>query len=176
MSTVSSRASSLATGRTPGNPRQTGQTRVFGSDPNSFAHPHHILERVRNCTCVSNPMTASYSIRGRISATGPSGVKCKRMALRVSGFGAWLSRVCSEDAGAPWRMPGGVRGRFAADSARGLMFNRFPRPAAARTLRGSKGAQVRFTLLIQCQLEGGVSKVARRVPPETSRVSANREL
>src|SRR6266850_873784 len=59
---VSRNASSLATGNTPGRPRQTGQTWVFGGAPNSFAHPHHIFEFVLSWTWVSNPMTASYPI------------------------------------------------------------------------------------------------------------------
>src|SRR5262245_31665438 len=61
--TVRRSASSLATGSTPGSPRQTGQTLVLGGAPNSLAQPHHILDLVFSCTCVSNPMTASYSIR-----------------------------------------------------------------------------------------------------------------
>src|SRR5688572_19197425 len=63
VSTVSRSASSLATGSTPGSPRQTGQTLVLGDAPNSLAQPHHILERVLSWTCVSRPMTGSYSIR-----------------------------------------------------------------------------------------------------------------
>src|SRR2546425_5115751 len=63
-------ASSLATGSTPGRPRQTGQTFVFGGAPNSLAQPHHILDFVLSWTCVSNPMTGSYSIRSRIVAKG----------------------------------------------------------------------------------------------------------
>src|SRR3954468_8980133 len=62
VSAVNFSASSFATGNTPGIPRQTGQTFVFGGAPNSLAHPHHIFECVFNCTCVSKPMTASYSM------------------------------------------------------------------------------------------------------------------
>src|SRR6516162_8682107 len=62
VSVVSRNASSFATGRTPGKPRQTGQTFVLGGAPNSFAHPHHIFDFVLSWTCVSSPITASYSI------------------------------------------------------------------------------------------------------------------
>ena len=49
-------ASSLATGSTPGRPRQTGQTLVLGGAPNSLAQPHHIFDFVLSWTCVSSPM------------------------------------------------------------------------------------------------------------------------
>src|SRR6059036_2356828 len=62
VSAVSRSASSFATGSTPGKPRQTGQTLVLGGAPNWFAHPHHILDLVLSWTCVSSPITASYSI------------------------------------------------------------------------------------------------------------------
>ncbi len=62
VSAVRRSASSLATGNTPGKPRQTGQTCVFGAAPNSLAQPHHIFDFVLSWTCVSRPMTASYSI------------------------------------------------------------------------------------------------------------------
>src|SRR4051812_25966428 len=67
--TVKRRASSLATGRTPGRPRQTGQTWVFGGAPNSLAQPHHILDLVLSWTWVSRPITGSYSIRREIFTT-----------------------------------------------------------------------------------------------------------
>src|SRR5439155_26803628 len=62
VSAVRRSASSFATGKTPGKPRQTGQTRVLGGAPNSLAQPHHIFDLVFNWTCVSRPMTASYSM------------------------------------------------------------------------------------------------------------------
>src|SRR3954469_13263337 len=43
-------------------PRQTGQTFVLGGAPNALAQPHHIFDFVLSWTCVSSPMTASYSI------------------------------------------------------------------------------------------------------------------
>jgi len=43
---VNRSASSFATGNTPGRPRHTGQTFVFGGAPNSFAQPHHIFDFV----------------------------------------------------------------------------------------------------------------------------------
>src|SRR5580704_7102570 len=63
VSTVRRRPSSFATGRTPGRPRHTGHTLVFGGAPNSLAQPHHIFDLVLSWTCVSSPMTASYSIK-----------------------------------------------------------------------------------------------------------------
>ena len=47
---VNRSASSLATGKTPGRPRQTGQTWLFGGAPNSLAHAHHIFDFVFNWT------------------------------------------------------------------------------------------------------------------------------
>src|SRR5689334_5097838 len=43
-------------------PRQMGQTLVLGGAPKELAQPHHILDLVLSWTCVSSPMTASYSI------------------------------------------------------------------------------------------------------------------
>ena len=47
------------TGSAPGRPRQTGQTWVFGSAPNSVGQPQNILVCVPSSTCVSRPMTGS---------------------------------------------------------------------------------------------------------------------
>src|SRR3954471_21449714 len=81
VSTVSLSASSFATGNTPGMPRQIGQTFVFGAAPNSFAHPHHIFERVLSCTCVSRPMTASYSMSKLPAADGRAFLMPRRRLL-----------------------------------------------------------------------------------------------
>ncbi len=61
MRIVASTAARLATGRLPGRPRQTGQTCVLGSAPNSVAQPQNILLAVPSSTCVSRPMTGSNS-------------------------------------------------------------------------------------------------------------------
>jgi hypothetical protein len=66
VSTVSRSASSFGTGSTPGIPRQTGQTFVFGGEPYWLAQPHHIFDFVLSWTWVSSPMTASYSIARKI--------------------------------------------------------------------------------------------------------------
>lgn len=42
-------------------PKQTGQTFELGSAPNSEAQPQKALVVVLSCTCVSMPITASYS-------------------------------------------------------------------------------------------------------------------
>ena len=58
---VDSMASALITGSAPGRPRQTGQVWVLGSAPNVVSQPQNILLAVPSSTCVSRPMTGSYS-------------------------------------------------------------------------------------------------------------------
>src|SRR6185312_544346 len=62
VSTVRRMAYSFATGNTPGKPMHTGHTLVLGGAPKALAQPHHIFDFVLSWTCVSSPMTASYSI------------------------------------------------------------------------------------------------------------------
>ena len=57
---ASSTASRLRTGSAPGNPRQTGQTLVFGGAPKPVGHPQKILVRVASWQCTSRPITGSY--------------------------------------------------------------------------------------------------------------------
>src|SRR5882757_3552939 len=71
-------------------PRQTGQTLVFGSEPNALAHPHHIFDFVFSWTWVSRPMTASYSIRQRKLTTDEHGF------FQVSDERAYIRAVCGE--------------------------------------------------------------------------------
>src|ERR1700693_17049 len=52
----------VRTGRTPGRPRQTGQTWLFGAAPNEALHPQKSLDRVNIWACTSSPMTISYFI------------------------------------------------------------------------------------------------------------------
>src|SRR5262247_4011127 len=52
------------TGRTPGMPRQTGQTWVFGDAPNFVGQPQKIFESVRSWQCTSSPITGSQRSRG----------------------------------------------------------------------------------------------------------------
>src|SRR5437773_1723829 len=59
---VRSGSETISISGTPGRPRQTGQTFVFGSAPNALAQPHHIFDFVLSWTWVSRPMTASYSM------------------------------------------------------------------------------------------------------------------
>ena len=54
-----SMAFALTTGRAPGNPRQIGQTCVFGSAPNTVAQPQNILETVLSSMWTSRPITGS---------------------------------------------------------------------------------------------------------------------
>ena len=54
-----STALALTTGSAPGRPRQTGQTWVLGSAPNSVAQPQNILVFVPSSTWTSRPMTGS---------------------------------------------------------------------------------------------------------------------
>src|SRR5689334_655162 len=55
-------------------PRQMGQTLVLGGAPNSLAQPHHILDLVLSWTCVSSPMTTSYSIALKKYYKGDRGI------------------------------------------------------------------------------------------------------
>jgi hypothetical protein len=58
---VASIAFALGTGNAPGSPRQTGQTRVFGSPPNETGHPQNIFVlRLVSSVWISKPMTASH--------------------------------------------------------------------------------------------------------------------
>ena len=59
MRIADSTAASLSTGSEPGRPRQTGQTWVLGSAPNSLAQPQNILVAVDSSTCTSKPSTGS---------------------------------------------------------------------------------------------------------------------
>src|SRR5437763_13516480 len=77
-------ASSLATGRTPGRPRQTGHTWVLGGAPNSLTQPHHIFDLVLSWTCVSSPITASYSIRRESLTTDQHGFHHRKVACTVA--------------------------------------------------------------------------------------------
>jgi len=57
---VYSTALRLMTGSTPGMPRHTGQTRVFGSAPNTSARqPQNILDLVFSWAWTSMPMMGS---------------------------------------------------------------------------------------------------------------------
>ena len=54
-----STARPLATGSDPGSPRQTGQTWVLGSAPNTVGQAQNILVTVPSSQWVSMPMTVS---------------------------------------------------------------------------------------------------------------------
>src|SRR4029450_11883367 len=60
---VHSTAVSFGTGSAPGNARQTGHTRVFGSPPNPASQRQNIFLRVfrGGCVWISRPMTGSHS-------------------------------------------------------------------------------------------------------------------
>jgi hypothetical protein len=60
---ASSTACRLSTGSAPGRPRQTGQTFVFGSAPNSTGQPQNIFVFVPSWTWTSRPMTGSYLVK-----------------------------------------------------------------------------------------------------------------
>ncbi len=49
----------FSTGSTPGKPRQTGQTWVFGGAPTVVAQPQNTLVLVLSSAWTSNPMLAS---------------------------------------------------------------------------------------------------------------------
>ena len=50
-------------GKSPGKPRHTGQTLVFGGAPKWVEHEQKILVAVRSWTCTSSPITGSYLAR-----------------------------------------------------------------------------------------------------------------
>ncbi len=60
---TSSTARRLMTGSVPGMPRQTGQTRVFGSSGSpagaDVGQPQNIFDSVRSWACTSMPMIVS---------------------------------------------------------------------------------------------------------------------
>src|SRR3989338_6127222 len=58
-----SNAFALSTGSTPGKPRHTGQTCVFGGAPKTAEQPQNSFDAVANCTCTSNPITGSYVMK-----------------------------------------------------------------------------------------------------------------
>src|SRR5262249_40515159 len=68
-----STAFSFSTGSEPGNPRHTGQMCVFGSPPNSFAHPQNSLVAVDSSQWTSSPTPVSQSLTLPDSATMSSG-------------------------------------------------------------------------------------------------------
>src|SRR5947208_15985066 len=103
VSAVNRKASSLATGRTPGKPRQTGQTFVFGGAPNSLAQPHHILDLVLSWTCVSSPMTASYSMCKSIRQPGAVVLSSGQVLKQLCGLGSDLEMRSQTSAGDPSR-------------------------------------------------------------------------
>ena len=59
MRIADSTAVPLTTGSAPGRPRQTGQTLVFGSPPNTAGQPQNILDAVLSSTWTSRPITGS---------------------------------------------------------------------------------------------------------------------
>ncbi len=56
---ASSTAWRFRTGSAPGRPRHTGQTFVFGGDPNVVRQPQKIFVSVSSCAWISRPMTGS---------------------------------------------------------------------------------------------------------------------
>ena len=67
MMTALSTARALTRGSEPGSPRQTGQTWVLGSAPNSLRQPQNIFVAVLSSTCTSSPITGSK--RSQTSST-----------------------------------------------------------------------------------------------------------
>src|SRR6266849_1859137 len=59
-SIANSTALRSSTGSAPGMPRHTGQTLVFGGEPNRVEHEKKIFAAVSSWTCTSKPMTGSY--------------------------------------------------------------------------------------------------------------------
>ena len=55
-------ACSLSTGRTPGRPMSTGETRVLGSPPESLGALENSLLTTSSWQCTSRPMTGSYEV------------------------------------------------------------------------------------------------------------------
>src|SRR5438270_13174273 len=61
-----STAALFSAGKAPGNPRQVGQTCVFGGAPNCVEQPQKIFVFVRSCAWTSRPITGSQSATARL--------------------------------------------------------------------------------------------------------------
>src|SRR3974377_1652878 len=67
---ANSTALRFSTGRTPGIPRQTGQTFVLGGAPNLVEHEQKIFDSVSTRAGTSSPMTGSYLASPSSETTG----------------------------------------------------------------------------------------------------------
>ena len=70
--TACSTARWFSTGSAPGSPRQTGQTWLFGGEPNAVLQPQKILVSVRSWAWISSPMTGSNDMGSGDHALGPA--------------------------------------------------------------------------------------------------------
>src|SRR6516165_13087 len=68
-STANSTALRFKTGSTPGSPRHTGHTLVFGGFPNFVEHEQKIFVSVSSWTWTSSPITGSYLARAATIAS-----------------------------------------------------------------------------------------------------------
>ena len=106
----------------PGCAVQTGQMRVFGSPPDSFAQRQNILLRVFSCTWISRPITASQPVRDAAHAAAPSSRRRApgRTRTRARARAPAASSVFSEKAGpTSWRPTGRPSLRPARDREAG---------------------------------------------------------
>ena len=90
---ANSTARALSTGNAPGNPRQTGQTLVLGSDPNLLVQPQKALVAVSSCTWTSRPMTGSYFASTSGETTDGGITEFYREAMRQSARPGLLHHV-----------------------------------------------------------------------------------
>jgi hypothetical protein len=88
------------TDSTPGIPRQTGQTLVFGVSPKRVGQPQKIFVCVRSWQWTSSPMTASYSITPALFRVGTSGTRPTGPADYSTGARATPSAISDITTGA----------------------------------------------------------------------------
>ena len=98
MRIADSTAVRFTTGSEPGRPRQTGQTWVFGSAPNSVGQPQNILLFVDSSTCTSSPSTGSKrsTTSAKSTSVGALIAETSRVGARwISGTSSSASRAAS---------------------------------------------------------------------------------
>src|SRR6202030_2648962 len=113
-------ARSLATGRLPGRPRQTGHVCVFGGSPNDSSQPQNIFVTVASCTWISRPITGSSGPPPLRFASPPSDTRRPRVEgeaplERVGGVEQPVLAECRagdlQADGEPLAVPAGNRDR-----------------------------------------------------------------
>src|SRR2546426_3300265 len=106
--TANRTARSFRTGRTPGRPRHTGQTGVFGRAPNVVLQAQKIFETVLSCAWTSSPTTVSYRSAAAFPAA-PAFVSGAGLVALIVALGCPGAARSSARAGGDRRHAKGVR-------------------------------------------------------------------